>query len=399
MINNINEKKCNNACTSCQACAAICPVSAISVELDDNGFYRPQITDSKCLNCGKCKTVCYKFDADVKKSDKYINIYSCKAQDDKLLKNVTSGGIAYLLANKAICEGYKVIGVTYDFKKNIAVSKISDCNIEEFRGSKYIQAYTAEAFSEALKNKTDKYMVFGTPCQIYALNKAVNQMGVSENFVFVDLFCHGCPTMLLWNKCIEKIRNNINEDSFDKVEFRSKHRGWHEFSMYFEKNGKKFVTNNEFDAFYSLFFSDMLLNDACSECKLRSSLHYTDIRLGDFWAYRYDTDKQGVSAVAAVTPKGEHWLKKLPCDVFLAEHTLQEVIKNQSYDKVYSVNKENRSILFDKLKSNMNVDDINKVYISMLSKKTRLKLFCKKITYLLPQDVRYSFRKYFHGRS
>lgn len=45
-------------CCGCFACEAVCPVNAISVTLDDEGFYYPACDEEKCINCKKCEAVC-----------------------------------------------------------------------------------------------------------------------------------------------------------------------------------------------------------------------------------------------------------------------------------------------------------------------------------------------------
>lgn len=50
------EKKEN--CCGCTACYAICPVQAISMEPDEEGFLYPIINEEKCIRCYRCISVC-----------------------------------------------------------------------------------------------------------------------------------------------------------------------------------------------------------------------------------------------------------------------------------------------------------------------------------------------------
>lgn len=45
-------------CCGCTACYAICPISAIQMIEDDEGFLYPIINDSVCIYCGQCLKVC-----------------------------------------------------------------------------------------------------------------------------------------------------------------------------------------------------------------------------------------------------------------------------------------------------------------------------------------------------
>lgn len=59
------EKKEN--CCGCSACYAICPVHAISMDYDQEGFMYPLINSSVCIRCYKCISVCaFKKDQDLR---------------------------------------------------------------------------------------------------------------------------------------------------------------------------------------------------------------------------------------------------------------------------------------------------------------------------------------------
>ena len=45
-------------CFGCEACAQICPKSAISILEDQEGFRYPRINTEICINCGLCHKVC-----------------------------------------------------------------------------------------------------------------------------------------------------------------------------------------------------------------------------------------------------------------------------------------------------------------------------------------------------
>lgn len=65
-IPNLFEKK--EQCCGCSACYAICPVKAIHMEPDEEGFLYPSINEGKCVRCYKCLEVCvFKIDQTAKK--------------------------------------------------------------------------------------------------------------------------------------------------------------------------------------------------------------------------------------------------------------------------------------------------------------------------------------------
>ena len=42
-------------CCGCSACFNICPVQAITMQEDREGFKYPKIDERSCINCGKCE--------------------------------------------------------------------------------------------------------------------------------------------------------------------------------------------------------------------------------------------------------------------------------------------------------------------------------------------------------
>lgn len=309
-------------------CAAVCSRDAISIHLNEDGFYRPYIDEVKCTNCGLCTKVCYKFDNDIRVTDaeglNNVKVYSAQHKSEELLEKVTSGGVADALAKELVRQGYTCIGVTYNDDNHRAEHKVArnENETDAFRGSKYIQSYSLDAFKSLVKNaRTTKFAIFGLPCHIYAAHQFLSRRNLRDNCLLIDLFCHGCPSMLVWNKYEQKIKKQVKNKKFDEVQFRSKVRGWGTFYVVVVvvEGVRAFISSPKQDEFYSLFFSDHVLNDACSDCKLRSTMEYTDIRLGDFWGKRFLNDRKGVSAVAITSERGQMLFETIK-DKFVTAH-------------------------------------------------------------------------------
>ena len=113
-----------------------------------------------------------------------------------------------LLAGKLIESGYTCIGVTYDTVTNSAVGSVATTleDTEAFRGSKYIQSLSVDAFKSLVKNhRKDKYAVFCLPCQIYAIDRYLREKGERDKHIFIDLYRHRCTSLNLWLKDVASI--------------------------------------------------------------------------------------------------------------------------------------------------------------------------------------------------
>ena len=393
---NINDKSALRACTSCQMCAAVCAKKAITIQLNEDGFYRPYIDEDKCVDCGLCTKVCYKFDANVKVTntdalDK-LKVYSAQYKSASILEKVTSGGVADALAKELVKQGFVCIGVTYNDDRHRAEHVIASTvgETDAFRGSKYIQSYSLDAFKSLVKNsRTTKFAIFGLPCHIYAAHQFLSLRNLRDNCLLIDLFCHGCPSMLVWNKYEQKIKTQVKNKKFDEVQFRSKVHGWGTFYVVVVVEGvRAFISSPKQDEFYSLFFSDHVLNDACSDCKLRSTMEYTDIRLGDFWGKRFLNDRKGVSAVAITSERGKKLFDAIKGEFKTEDSDMGEVLVKQSYGKIYHPNLDLRNKMLDALRDdNTNLKDVVDLYYSKQGLILKAKKLLKTINWYLPFDL------------
>ena len=401
MLMNINDLDAIHECTSCQVCAAVCPKKAITINLNEQGFYRPTIDADKCVDCGICKKVCYKYSEVLPYDSADAKHYAAYALNIQVVKETTSGGIADVLCQQLVEEGYTCIGVEYDYDKNIAVGAMATHREEtlKFRGSKYIQSYSYPAFRKLIKmSKEGKYAVFGTPCQIYGLSQYLQQRNRREQFVLIDIYCHGCPSMNVWTKYVNSIQNQTGYQKFDDLNFRSKVRGWGNFYVVVVVDGKPvYVSPKVNDKFYSLFFSDAVLNDSCYDCKLRSTLAYCDIRLGDFWGKSYDMNNQGVSVVSLASERGLELFDKIKHGIWYKEHQSTDFLPYQSWGRSYTVNKQLRKTLLAQLADeNVSLQQVLKTYWQAMPVSKRMKQMAKNAILLMPPSIISMVKKLYH---
>lgn len=400
MKSNVCDDKALRSCTGCGVCASVCGTKAITIQLDKDGFYQPVIDEDKCVECGVCKKSCYKYDKHLIQSDEHEVCYAAANKDAKQLRSSSSGGISRVLMEECIARGYKVMGCAYDTKKNIAVSIIASTidELDRFYGSKYFQSLTTEGFNDVLTDRTQqKYAIFGTPCQIYGFSQTGKYKRNPHRYFLVDIFCHGCPSMNLWKSYLTYTNKRTGCSDYDKIVFRSKTHAWHEFCFDFISKSKQYSSRKSKDPFYDIFFGMDVMNEACYDCNSRSTMAYSDIRLGDYWGEKYDTNSKGVSAVVINTQKGNEFFNSVKHKLEVEAATLDHILIGQSYGKSHTYNTKRRDFLMQNMSNDTDLSEVNEKYIGMFPLTKRIKRQMKAIVKLCPQSIYFAIKKMMHS--
>lgn len=359
-----------HSCTGCGMCSAVCPLGVISMKENTEGFYTPVIDVQKCTGCSLCRKVCYRFDGEFAlETDADYECFSAVNKDEKELAAASSGAVSIELMRECLRQGYHVVGVAYDMQQNRAVTRIArtEGELEQFKGSKYFQSYTADAFREAANDRSaQKYAIFATPCQIYAFSKLADLKKNRDKYILVDIFCHGCPSLKLWDKYLEYVREKHGAEPFDSIRFRSKTHGWHEYSIDFVRGNQKTTSSKYDDPFHELFMGKDVFNRACYDCVARSSVEKADLRIGDFWGRRHNMDTKGVSAVVISSERGKHLFEAVKPYFQTEKADFKEIVDAQSYGTVHSCNEHRRSAMFEMLAGNDGIGVIVKKRRKML---------------------------------
>ncbi len=382
-------------------CAACCPCKAIDIKENKDGFYRPIVDDDKCIGCSLCTKVCYRFDGDfsVKESENH-ECFSAANKDGDELRAASSGAVSVELMRECLNRGYHVLGVAYDTELGRAVTKIAKTasELEQFKGSKYFQSYTVDAFREVVSDKSgQKYAIFGTPCQIYAFSKMAEVCKNRDRYIFVDIFCHGCPSFKVWDKYLERVKTQNRVDKFDHIAFRSKSHGWHEYCFDFSSGTKSFTSSKYDDPFYELFFGMDVMNDACYDCVARSTVEKTDIRMGDFWGKQYNLDTKGVSAVVISNELGRELFSSVASKFNIEKVGFDEIISAQSYKSIHQCNAERREKVFLLLAGDDDIKSIVEKRRKLLPAKTNIKRELKSLLKHLPAPLYLRLKNRFGG--
>lgn len=317
MINNISSVTSEHRCAGCAACIAICPREAVRLEENHAGFYEATVYKEICNQCGRCRTVCPQVSPKIGIPIRKCELFSLQSAEIGTLHNCSSGGIAHELSELALRRNERVIGAAYDLKTN-RVHHIEVNNTEQLLlldGSKYLQSNPAKAFSavirEAKADTENKFVIFGTPCQIMGMAAVAERLSVREQFLLVEIFCHGVPSYRLWDETVKTVQKKLRTEQFDRVRFRYKKNDWHSYCLRIDAGGKAYYGKRETELFWQVFFENILLNDACYNCAARKDHSCADIRLGDYWGARFQQRRDGMSAVFAITPSGEMAIQRL----------------------------------------------------------------------------------------
>ena len=323
----------NDKCTGCLACMQSCPHNSIQVHLDKCGYKIPIINDETCLKCNKCIQVCpvlnNKFSFNIKED---IVCYAAIG-DDRVRKKSSSGGVFPLVAENFLKEGGIVFGATIDknFKtKHIGIDKVSKLLL--LQGSKYTQSDTSNSYIQA-KYYLDlgKRVLFsGTPCQIAALYNFLPRK--YDNLYTIDVLCHGVLSeeyLLDYINCCEDLKE------IRSIHFRDKNEGWRADTLSFEnKNGQRITHHYSNSLLEQGFHKNLLLREACYDCKFANIPRSADISLGDFWEIdKFATeldDKKGTSLVLVNSKKGQELLDGIVSQCRIIKQVPEEYAVNSN---------------------------------------------------------------------
>lgn len=307
-------------CCGCGVCSIVCPIQAIEMVADENGFIYPRIQEEKCNCCGLCKKTC----AFQKQNECNISkvVYALSKKDKKSLLQSASGGAFAGIAENWIKEGGVVFGAALAFRNG----KLTPCHMMAqtqedllpILGSKYVQSDVGRKFYEVKKLlETGRKVLFsGTPCQIAGL-KSWLRKDYSE-LLTIDLVCHGVPNAKMFRDYIEIEEEKLGK-SIEDFRFRDKENGWGlNAKIYYTTNGKRstvLIPSNQ-SSFYELFLRGEIYRENCYNCPYANGRHPADLTVGDYWGIEIEhpeylrpkgmlDQKDGISMLMVNTEKGE----------------------------------------------------------------------------------------------
>lgn len=313
-------------CSGCHACFNACPVKAIEMLPDEEGFLYPIISQDKCIQCNKCKTVC---PALYKQTKLPLQIaYGCYANKKEEHISSSSGGIFSVLARMVLSVNGIVCGAAYDDKQAAYHHIIhSEEDLYRLKETKYVQSRIGDVYKRIKNTLSQQRVVLfsGTPCQVAGLKGYLGKE--FEKLICVDLICHGVPSPEVWQRYLKEI---AGEKQVVRVTFRNKIQGISKITLDYHLDDGGIVKENYADSLYMKgFIQNLFVRPSCFKCKYKGIDRCSDLTIGDFWSVKeYHPEfynENGVSAVIIHSEKGKIWFEKAKVDLYVVQATPKEV--------------------------------------------------------------------------
>lgn len=297
-------------CTGCGSCFNKCPMGAISMEYDKEGFIFPCVNKKRCIECGLCQKACPEMNIGQvqERIHEEGKCYAAMASDDIRMVS-SSGGMFTLLANYIYHRKGIVCGAVYseDYQEVYHIISENQADLERLRGSKYVQSDIRNTYSciEKALMENRQVLFVGCPCQVSGLYFFLEKQ--YDNLYTIDLICHGANSVYAYQSYINEIANGRTIKS---VNFRDKSVfGWStSVTIHFTNNTNYNAAWNK-NKWLDLFLEGIMNRECCSSCHYAQKKRIGDITLGDFWQiHRWDetcNDWKGTSLVLINDNKGE----------------------------------------------------------------------------------------------
>lgn len=318
-------------CTGCGLCASICPKKCIEMKENKEGFIYPVVDTKKCINCKLCEKKC-PLNMNISPNIE-SKTYAFQSNNKNELYSCASGGAFYTIAKYVLDNGGTVIGVGTNNDLSIdfyAVNKKESLN--NLLNSKYFQCELKKNIYLNIKEylKNGLVLFSGTPCQVAAIVKYLENDKNKDNLISLEILCQGAPSYKVikyFYKYYEKKENS--KIVMHKFRSKSKYVGKNYFSEYKYENGKTKTFVGEDDILTLSFQRNLFLRNSCYNCKFSNNKRVADFTCGDIWKLNQDDYfdlKKGVSVVRCNNIKADKILHKLRDCVFVEVE--EEVLKN-----------------------------------------------------------------------
>jgi len=326
-------------CNGCTACEDVCPVSAIEMNRDKEGFLYPAIDEKTCVDCGLCAAICpVRHKGHYKLLDE-PRFFAAKHKNEDVLRKSASGGAFTALSDVVLDGGGVIYGADFDESFHVLHKR---AEIPEQRNrmrfSKYVQSDLNGVYKqiESDLKKGIPVLFTGTPCQTAGMRARFRNPEKSKGLVLCDLICHSIPSPKIWEDYTRLLEAESN-GTIAEIRFRSKRHAWSR-----ENSNKGFSYRvkgsddfKEDDRFYNLFLKkNYIVRPSCYACKFTDKMRTGDITIADYFGIEKFApalyDPLGVSLIMVSSQKGRDLLNKAARYMHIEERPASEALSQQN---------------------------------------------------------------------
>lgn len=319
-------------CYGCSACKDACPVDAISMREDSEGFQYPVIDEEICIHCGKCRRICIYRNQELFNDgeESYPKVYAANSKDSEVVQESTSGGMFTPMYRAVLKEGGAVVGACYDEKLRVIYTLAeSEEECQRIRGTKYVFADCEDVKPRvrALLEQRREVLFTGTPCQIAGLKSYLGKP--YANLYTVELICHGASSPKAFRKYCDYLEE-VYQSKIKTFQFRNKFKGVdNPFVLVEFESGSIEVENALKNNFSRAFRSNNLQRPSCYVCEFAGKRRgVADITIGDYWQVEQEhpnfVNPKGVSILKINTKQGEALFERIKDELNLQESTYKK---------------------------------------------------------------------------
>lgn len=323
-------------CTGCSACMNRCPKKAIILVPNNEGFWYPSVSQTKCVHCNLCINICPVLQPKQNLNFSEPEVYAAWNRDENVRIQSTSGGVFSALAKVFIRGGGCVVGARYcdDFSISHYIIEREE-EISLLRQSKYAQSDLHDIFRE-IQSKLElgeKVLFCGTPCQSAGLQSFLSKE--YNNLYTCDFICRGVISPKVYRKFLDDMSRKYGS-ALKTVQFKNKDYGWNRFSTKLGfKNETSYQEDRDNDYYMKGYLKyNLYLRLSCHNCQFKSFPRVSDLSLGDFWGignYQKELDtNKGTSVVLINSQKGKELFGDMEDMLICSERTLDEVLAGNS---------------------------------------------------------------------
>lgn len=320
-----------NECFGCGACNKICPVSAIQMEEDHEGFLYPKVDQDKCISCGQCHKVC---PAENLIPTEYPRKSLVGYSTQTGVRNKSASGGAFHALVDCASDGTVIFGVEWQNRSRAVYAKASRNDAyKRFSKSKYVQSVVGDAYIEAkeLLDAGRDVLFVGTPCQIAGLRRFLKRDYI--NLLCVDLVCHGVPSSKTLEQYLQSMdRGSCKVTGIDFREKVTKRNGTADSkcAVLHYSDGTNKAVDYESSGFLRGFACGLFFRPSCATCPFACASRVSDLTIGDAWGIEKEKPKlnphEGVSLILVNTEKGEAAAEQMKCAMMLEEVSTETMV-------------------------------------------------------------------------